>query len=71
MRSFSVRYSKTSGFTLVELMVVTAILAILASIAIPAYRQYVIRGNRSAAMAQMMDLANREQQFLLVNRSYA
>ena len=71
MRSFSVRYNKTSGFSLVELMVVTGIIAILGAIAIPAYRQYVIRGNRSAAMAQMMDLANREQQFLLVNRAYA
>lgn len=65
------RLRKISGFTLIELMVVVAIVAILAAIAVPAYRQYVIRGNRSAAMAQMMDLATREQQFLLTNRAYA
>jgi type IV pilus assembly protein PilE len=65
------RFKKTSGFTLVEIMVVTAIVAILGAIALPAYRQYVVRSNRSAAMSQMMDIVNREQQFLLVNRAYA
>lgn len=59
------------GFTLIELMVVTAIVAILAAIAYPSYQQYVIRGKRSAAQAQMMDIANREQQYLLANRGYA
>jgi len=59
------------GFTLIELMVVTAIVAILAAIAYPSYQQYVIRGKRSAAQAQMMDIANRQQQYLLANRAYA
>jgi type IV pilus assembly protein PilE len=38
---------------------------------LPSYRQYVIRSKRSAAQAQMMDIANRQQQFLLANRNYA
>ena len=59
------------GFTLIELMITVAIVAILASIALPSYRQYVIRSKRSAAQAQMMDIANRQQQFLLANRRYA
>ena len=59
------------GFTLIELMVVAAIVAILAAIAYPSYQQYIIRGKRSAAQAQMMDIANRQQQYLLANRSYA
>lgn len=59
------------GFTLIELMVVAAIVAILVAIAYPSYQQYIIRGKRSAAQAQMMDIANRQQQYLLANRSYA
>jgi type IV pilus assembly protein PilE len=41
------------------------------TIAVPSYREYVIRGKRSAAQSVMMDIANREQQFLLANRAYA
>jgi type IV pilus assembly protein PilE len=63
--------SKTSGFTLIELMITVAIVAILAAVAFPGYTQYVIRSKRSAAQAQMMDIANRQQQFLLANRNYA
>jgi len=48
-----------------------AVVAILAAIAFPAYSQYIIRGKRASAKAQMMDIANREQQFLIANRSYA
>ncbi|WAE64180.1 prepilin-type cleavage/methylation domain-containing protein [Stutzerimonas sp. R40042] len=52
-------------------MIVVVIIGILAAIALPNYRQYVIRSNRTAAQAQMLEIANRQQQFLLANRSYA
>ncbi len=59
------------GFTLVELMVVVAIVAILAAVGYPSYTQYVIRGHRAAAQTEMMDIANRQQQLFFTNRSYA
>jgi type IV pilus assembly protein PilE len=59
------------GFTLIELIVAVTIVAILAAIAIPSYREYVIRGHRRAAQAAMMDIATRQQQFFVANRAYA
>jgi len=63
--------SNAKGFTLIELMITVVIIGILTMIAIPQYGQYVIRGNRAAAEAFMMDVANREKQYLLDARSYA
>lgn len=62
---------KQQGFTLIELMVTVVIIGILAAIALPNYQQYIVRSNRAAAQAEMMDIANRQQQLLLANRSYA
>jgi type IV pilus assembly protein PilE len=59
------------GFTLVELMITVLVVAILASIAFPSYQEYVRRSSRAAAQAEMMDIANRQQQFFLANRVYA
>jgi type IV pilus assembly protein PilE len=52
-------------------MVAVSIVGILAAIAWPSYMQQVTRGRRSSAKATMMDLANREQQYLTANRVYA
>jgi type IV pilus assembly protein PilE len=63
-------HRRVRGFTLIELMIAVAIIAILMTIAVPAYSRYVMRGHRSAAQAAMMDIASRQQQILLANRSY-
>jgi type IV pilus assembly protein PilE len=52
-------------------MIAMAILAILAAIALPSYRQYVIRSARRAAQTSMVDIASREQQYFAANRTYA
>lgn len=59
------------GITLIELMVVVAIIGILAAIAYPAYGQYVKRGHRSSAQAYLLDLAHAQSQYLADNRAYA
>ena len=48
--------NRYNGFTLIELMVTVAMVAILASIAIPSYRQYAIRNAESQAQAKMKQL---------------
>lgn len=58
------------GFTLIEVMITVVIIAILAAVAYPSYMEYVRRGNRSAAQTFMMTIANRQEQYLLTNRSY-
>jgi type IV pilus assembly protein PilE len=60
----------SAGFTLIELMTVVIIVAVLLAIGLPAYQQQVIRGHRSAAKAQMLEIANRQQQLLLSDRIY-
>jgi len=63
--------SRQRGFTLIELLVAVAIVAILAAIAYPSYTKYVVKGNRAAAQAHLMDLDQAEAQYFADARTYA
>ena len=58
------------GFTLMEIMIVIAIIGILASIAIPSYQDYVKKGKAAEATATLADLRIKMEQFYQDNRTY-
>jgi type IV pilus assembly protein PilE len=62
-------YKRISGFTLIEIMIVVAIIGILAAVAIPQYNNYIIRSKQASAKAVLLDIAQREAQYLVDNRS--
>jgi len=59
------------GFSLMEMLVVVAIIGVLAAIAVPTYDNYVKRGHRAAAQAFMMQISGKQAQYLLDARNYA
>lgn len=65
-----VRRRRLAGFTLLELMAAVAIVVVLASLAIPGYRQYVLRAQRSVARAALVDIAAKLEVEALQHRRY-
>lgn len=62
--------NKQTGFTLIELMIVVAIIAILVAVALPSYQSYVMRAKRADATNILTDIANQQIQYFMDNRSY-
>ncbi len=59
-----------SGFTLIELMIVVAIVAILASVAYPAYTDSIVKGKRAEGRAALTELMQQQERYLTQNNCY-
>ncbi len=59
-----------SGFTLIEIMVVVAVLGIIASIALPSYNEHVRNGRRAAALSAVADLQLQQERWRAERTTY-
>jgi type IV pilus assembly protein PilE len=60
----------SSGFTLIEVMITVAIVAILAAIAVPSYNEYIQRARITEATSNLADMRNKMEQYYQDNRSW-
>ena len=70
-RSLTMRRAGSAGFTLIELMVVVAIISIISAIGYPVYTKHVVRAHRTTAQVHMMELAQAQGQMMADSRAYA
>lgn len=63
--------ARANGFTLMELLVVVAIVGILLAIAVPNYNDYIRRASRSAAQSELLELASIQEKIFLNSSAYA
>jgi type IV pilus assembly protein PilE len=62
---------RSQGFTLMEILIVVAIIGVLAAVAFPSYQNHVRKSNRAGAQAFMMDVASKQALYLSTARGYA
>lgn len=61
---------RMAGVTLLELMAVVMVIGVLGIIAMPSYRQYVMRAQRTEAKNALLQLQTNQERFYLANRTY-
>lgn len=62
--------NRTSGFSLIELLIVIVIIGVLFGLSLPAYQDYVLRSHRADAHASLIDIAARQERFVAQNNTY-
>jgi type IV pilus assembly protein PilE len=65
------RHPSPRGFTLIELMIVVTVIGILATLAYPSYQDYIRRNRRAGIQSFMVQLAAKQEQYVLDARQYA
>jgi len=70
IRRLPIHLGATSGFTLIELMIVVAIVAILAAVALPSYQESVARGNRADARSVLLQAVQWMERHYTENNQY-
>lgn len=70
MPTFQSQRSRQAGFTLIELMIVVAVVAILAAVALPSYQEYIKRSNRAEARAEVLRAEGWLERFNAENNRY-
>jgi type IV pilus assembly protein PilE len=70
MKHTSIKNCVNSGFTILELMISLGIVALLATIAVPAYQNHVLKTNRADAQAALLELAHFMERHYAKNGGY-
>ena len=65
------QHSSNNGFTLIEMMIVVAVIGIIAAIAVPSYSQYMFDARRTDAIAFLSEVAGEQQRYFSENNEYA
>ena len=71
MEGMPVNRNKNRGFTLIELMIVVAIVGVLAAVALPSYRTYIVRAARVEAQTELLELAGLQEKIFLNSNNYS
>lgn len=58
------------GFSLIELMVVAAMVGIIAAVALPSYQSYILKSHRTSAINAILDLGSREARYYTTQNAY-